>query len=73
MNWVYGAEGITKADAQVFKVWLMSHGYWLYSDDGKSLGYEDDRLFSDWANLLLDLQNEGAIPSIETEVARGAL
>ena len=70
---IYGAEGITKADAQVFKVWLMSHGYWLYSDDGKSLGYEDDRLFSDWANLLLDLQNEGAIPSIETEVARGAL
>lgn len=70
---IYGAEAITKADAQVFKVWLMSHGYWLYSEDGKSIGYKDDKLFVDWFNLLLDLQSKGAIPSIETDIARGTL
>lgn len=70
---IYGAEAITYADAQVFKVWLMSHGTWLYADDGKSVGYKDDKLFSDWFNMLLDLQAKGAIPNIEVEVARGTL
>lgn len=70
---IYGAEAITYADAQVFKVWLMSHGTWLYSDDGKSVAYKDDKLFSDWFNMLLDLQAKGAIPNIEVEVARGTL
>ena len=70
---IYGAEGITYADAQVFKVWLMSHGTWLYADDGKSVGYKDDKLFSDWFNILLDLQAKGSIPHIEVEVARGTL
>jgi multiple sugar transport system substrate-binding protein len=70
---IYGIESITTADAQVFKVWLLSHGYWLYDNDGKSIGYKDDKLFVDWFNLLLELQDKGIMPSIEVEIARGTL
>lgn len=70
---IYGAEGITTADAQAFKVFLLSQGTWLYSEDGNSIGYKDDKLFANWFNLLLDLQSKGAIPSIEVDVARGSL
>jgi len=66
---IYGAESITVADANVFKSWLLSYGYWLYSEDGKSIGYRDDRLFSDWFNLLLNMQDKGAIPPIDIDMS----
>jgi len=54
---------------QRWKSNYLSSGTWAYSDDGKALGYTDNQLHIDYINMLLRLQEAGAIPSRADEVA----
>lgn len=67
---IFGVGDTMIADAQAFKIWLLEHNTYLYSPDGKSLGYEDDKLFSDYFKMLLELIDAGAMPSREFEMGR---
>jgi multiple sugar transport system substrate-binding protein len=50
-----------------WKAITLSTGQWVWSADGKSLGYTDDRPWiHDW-HLLLSLRDAGAIPTIAQE------
>jgi multiple sugar transport system substrate-binding protein len=42
---------------------------WSYNAEGTALGYEDDQPLIDFYNMILRLQDAGAIPSREIEVA----
>ncbi len=44
-----------------FVVWLRQHGQSFFSEDGKSLGYDDDQLFVDYMKYDLDLIESGAV------------
>lgn len=43
---------------------------WGYNPEGTALGYEDDQPLIDYMNMLLRLQDAGAIPTREEEVAQ---
>lgn len=63
---IYGTEDFPLiVDTQGFNIYLRQNGKQLYSDDGKSLGYEDDQLFVDYFNMALELREEGVIPSMD--------
>lgn len=66
---IYGVEGFY--NMEFFKIFLKEHGQWIYSADGKSLGYEDDALAAEFFQMLLDMQESGAMPSREFDAARG--
>jgi multiple sugar transport system substrate-binding protein len=66
---IYGVEGFY--NMEFFKLFLKEHGQWVYSPDGKSLGYEDDALATEFFQTLLDMQESGAMPSREFDAARG--
>ncbi len=57
---IYGADYIEVPN--IFPLYLRSKGKKLYSNDGKKLGYEDDRLFVDFFNIMKDLQEKDAMP-----------
>ncbi|MEN2984971.1 MAG: extracellular solute-binding protein [Dictyoglomaceae bacterium] len=69
---IYGI-GETIVSNILFENWLWAHKVWLFSDDGKSLGYEDDKLFSEYFRMALELQESGACPTRESEIARGSV
>ncbi|MCS7202044.1 MAG: sugar ABC transporter substrate-binding protein [Dictyoglomus sp.] len=69
---IYGAAE-NLGDHNVFRVWTLEHGGYLFSEDGKSLGYENDEVYASFYRMLLELQDEGVIPSREVEVARGSV
>lgn len=69
---IYGM-GETIVSNILFENWLWAHKVWLFSDDGKSLGYEDDKLFVDYFKIALELQESGACPTRESEIARGSV
>lgn len=69
---IYGAAE-SLYDHQIFRVWTIEHGGYLFSEDGKSLGYEDDNVYASFFKMWLELQDEGVIPSREFEVARGSV
>lgn len=54
-----------------FAVWLRSNGATLYNKEGTALGYEDDKLFVDWMNMMLRLMKAGVIPTREFDTSRG--
>ncbi len=56
---------------QYVKSLYLGYGEWAYTDDGKALGYTDDQPLIDYMNMLLRLQDAGAIPTRESEVAKG--
>lgn len=56
---------------QVVKALYLGYGQWFYSDDGKSLGWTDDQPLTDYFNMVLRLQEAGAMPTREEESARG--
>ncbi len=59
------------SNEQLWKSLYLSNDEWAYSDDGTALGYEDDAIFADYIDMILRLQEAGAIPNIEEENARG--
>lgn len=68
---IYGVEGFY--NAEFFKLWLKEHGEWIYNEDGTGLGYDDDKLAADFFQVLLDMQESGAMPSREFDASRGVV
>ena len=54
---------------KMWKSLYLSQGDWAYSDDGKSLGYEDDQIFVDYLKMVQRLIDAGAMPTRAEDVA----
>jgi multiple sugar transport system substrate-binding protein len=54
-----------------FAYYLLTHGERLYSDDGASLGYEDDQYFIDFFGMFQQLASEGIVPTPDMTLASG--
>lgn len=50
-------------DMNMFKYWVRQHGSDLFADDNKSLGYADDKLYTDFLEMWMGLIDEGAVPN----------
>ena len=57
---IYGADYIEVPN--ILPLFLRSKGKALYSADGKKLGYNDDKLFIEFLNIMKELQEKGAMP-----------
>ena len=49
-------------DVNIFNYWVRSHGEQLFSDDNKSLGYDDDQILVDYLDMWKDLMDCDAEP-----------
>ena len=49
-------------DVNIFNYWVRSHGEQLFSDDNKSLGYDDDQILVDYLDMCKDLMDCDAEP-----------
>jgi hypothetical protein len=54
-----------------WKAVILSMGQWVFSADGKALGYTDDKPWIDHFNMLLRLKKAGALPGIMEEPMGG--
>jgi len=68
----YAYAGVTLSYDHLWKAVYQSNGEWVFSEDGKALGYEDDQPFIDNLNMSLRLIESGAVPSREVEVSMAA-
>ena len=59
---VWGAGSGLHGYTPGWKAVYLSKGQWVWSPDGKALGYTDDKPWLDHWTMLLKLQNAGAIP-----------
>lgn len=50
-------------DTNVFNYWVRQYGKPLFAPDSKSLGYDDDAVFADFAAMLKRLVDAGAMPN----------
>lgn len=50
-------------DTNFFNYWVRQHGESLFSDDKKSIGYQDDRICSDFIAMWADQMKEGQVPN----------
>jgi multiple sugar transport system substrate-binding protein len=66
---IYGA-GPNLDDIQMWKSLHLGYGQWGFSTDGKSLGYTDDQLFVAYLKMLQRLQDAGAIPDQQEQIAQ---
>ena len=67
---IYGAGANLGADLQLWKSLYLGYGEWGYSADGKSLGYSDDQKFVDYLKMVARLQDAGAAPTQQEEIAQ---
>jgi len=58
--WCFGG---TLEDEALWKSLYIGYGDWVFADDGKSIGYEDDQPYVDFLNMILRLMDAGALPS----------
>lgn len=58
----YGVSMDSVADTNIFNYWVRQQGAKLFSDDNKSLGYDDDKVFVDFVNMWNDLMGKEAMP-----------
>lgn len=68
---IYGF-GTLLDDEALWKSIQIGHGRWAFNADGTALGYDDDQPMIDHLNMVLRLQDAGAIPSIEEEAEYAA-
>ncbi len=54
---------------QLWKSLYLADGSWAFNDDGTALGYEDDSVFIEYIEMVLRLQEAGAIPHISREAS----
>lgn len=59
----YGAAMTPVLDTNLFHYWVRQYGKKLFSEDGKTLGYEDDQIYQDYVELFGHLMGVGAIPN----------
>jgi multiple sugar transport system substrate-binding protein len=57
------------ANPQIVNCYMLSLGQGLYSDDGKSLGYKDDKYMTDYLSMMLRMQKAGSMTSRQDQVA----
>lgn len=59
----YGSAMSPVIDTNNFNYWVRQHGGQLFSDDNKSLGYDDDQIFADYITMFKDMMDEGSVPN----------
>lgn len=62
------------SDVNLLNYWVRQHGYPLFSEDRKSLGYDDDQIMIDFIDMHKRLADAGAMPTPDewvTIVANG--
>ena len=62
--------GLGLTNEQLWKSLYLGHGEYAYAEDGSQLGYSDDQILVDYLNMLLRLQDAGAMLSREDELAQ---
>lgn len=68
----YGVAMTPVLDMNLFQYWLRQQGEKLFSEDEKSLGYEDDTLYVEYLTLFKELMDAGAAPASESWAALNA-
>lgn len=59
-----GTYGQSKIDnLSTFPYWVRQYGKTMYATDGTKLGYDDDKVFVDYVNMLQRLQKAKAMPN----------
>ena len=65
-----GVYAISGLDGElVWKALYIANGEWIYSEDGRSLGYDDDSIYVDHLNMVRRLTDYGAYPSRDIVLA----
>jgi multiple sugar transport system substrate-binding protein len=66
---IFGAGGSFHGYTPGWKAVYLSNGDWVFSPDGKALGYKekDDKLWVDHWKMLLKLKRQGALPRLDQE------
>jgi multiple sugar transport system substrate-binding protein len=64
---IWGAGGSFHGYTPGWKAVTLSTGQWVFSADGKALGYTDDRPWIHHWNILLSLVDEGSAPPLALE------
>jgi multiple sugar transport system substrate-binding protein len=64
---IFGAGGSFHGYTPGWKAVYLSNGDWVFSSDGKALGYTNDDIWIDHWKMLLKLKREGALPRLEQE------
>lgn len=59
----YGVSVDTVADTNIYNYWVRQHGETLFSEDNKSLGYEDDQIMVDFLNMWAGLMEADVMPN----------
>ena len=59
----WGASTDPVLDTNDFNYWVRQHGESLFSEDNKSLGYEDDAILADFLTMWKDLMDAGVVPN----------
>lgn len=59
----FGIETNLTDNINMFNYYVRQHGQKLFSDDNKSLGYEDDAIMVDFINTISELVECGAMPN----------
>jgi multiple sugar transport system substrate-binding protein len=67
---ILGYAGNSLFHDHMWKQVYMSEGEWVFSDDGKALGYDDDQPAIDHLNMMLSLYDAAAIQTLEEATAR---
>lgn len=67
---IWGYAGNSLFHDHMWKQIHMSKGLWVFSEDGKSLGYDDDQISIDHLKMILRLYEAGAVQTLEEAVAR---
>jgi len=65
--WGHGA---SLSDIQLWKSLYLGYGQWAFSTDGKALGYTDDQKYVDYLKMVGRLQDAGAVPSQQEDIAQ---
>jgi multiple sugar transport system substrate-binding protein len=65
---IYGI-GPALADIQLWKGLYLGYGQWPFSTDGKTLAYSDDSKLVDYLKMIMRLQEAGAAPPQQEEIA----
>lgn len=58
-----GASLDPTSDTNLFNYWVRQHGEQLFSDDGKSLGYKDDKIMADFLTMCKDMMDDNLMPT----------
>lgn len=62
---IYGEEHFASSHYHGLNLWLRQHGFSVYNEDGKSLGYTDDQLFADYYQMDVDLTEAGVVTPVD--------